>query len=750
MLQGGKQGRPPGAKRGPKGTSSTKKTYTRKTTSGKNRAGQAYKQSVASRRLDIIKRHDEQLNKLKQQHKTELEKKDAEIAELKAQLDGHSYATLAVEKDRHMDLVRDWMKEVVFEPNRCGAAVSRLGMSMRQFILLRQHLFRKFQPGEDEMALGDYEPFYFPASIAKVDGGRKEYTYTNIQLPLPPGRVAVQNRRLALAKAAGVRADPSGRGAFVDFPKAVAAAIANTPLSLIVEMCKRKIPFELNQFVDAHGLYNPAASHASEWALRTPQVALFPSSPHCLTHLGMWEGKDDYDNILVNTQDAMRWLRMLRYDFDNMVHCYHPEAEQGITIKVLPTLSGDLVALKNQSGNCRSHAHDEANCIWCCANKVDLTYEDGVPTTPDGYTYNCEWEPRTYEFHAHAGHMFTHDGEKEFDCPCCGTHITRENQSELLRGMSKTEREDHPKTHHGQAIGRRPVFPIDMEHIYICVCHARKNLTGRLFKHGIQSRITTDTQALKVHNYITKVLGIDLPKSFVKKRTDKVDEWNRVPSFQGRADDDILINFITILEMVCDKDKLMDRRHFDDTLFVLSKLLDWRNAVYTRHGTTFPSEQQLKNKHKLVSKAATALYEAFTDAYDKATPYLHAILHNEAWLRCDVVDRSAEALEHLNKIMKSITKRGLKRYTNSAKREAQIAKAKAAGKSTPSSGIHKGASGTCLHALTESVARTEWAKMIPFRHDYRERQKHAEGTISKQLVALKMGDFPSLESRVAI
>ena len=115
-----------------------------------------------------------------------------------------------------------------------------------------------------------------------------------------------------------------------------------------------------------------------------------------------------------------------------------------------------------------------------------------------------------------------------------------------------------------------------------------------------------------------------------------------------------------------------------------------------------------------------------------------------------MVDRSAEALEHLNKIMKPITKRGLKRYTSSSKRQAQIAKAKAAGKSTPSSGIHMGGSGTCLHALTESVARTAWARSVPFRHDVRERKKHEEGAISKQLVAVKIGDFPSLQSRVAI
>ena len=78
----------------------------------------------------------------------------------------------------------------------------------------------------------------------------------------------------------------------MDFEAALFKAVADVPIH-VLEARTAESPLEINQFVDAHGLWN--SSHASEWALRLPQCALFPSSPHCLTHLGMWEGKDTYD-----------------------------------------------------------------------------------------------------------------------------------------------------------------------------------------------------------------------------------------------------------------------------------------------------------------------------------------------------------------------------------------------------------------------------------------------------------------------
>ena len=284
-----------------------------------------------------------------------------------------------------------------------------------------------------------------------------------------------------------------------------------------------------------------------------------------------------------------------------------------------------------------------------------------VPVGADGFTYKCPHKLRTYADQAHAAHEFAHEFETAFECPCCNEKITRENYDAKKKAMTKAKREKHIKTHGGQKFGCRPVFPVDMEDTYICACHARKNLTGRLFQSAICQRIKTDTQAQSVHDYITKELRIDMPKSFCKKKSKKIVEWNRIPSFQGQEDDKILYHFIDILLKVCDPEKEMDKGHFDKSIEVLLRLIDWRNAVYHRIGTPFPTKEKLKAKHERVSRKANALYEAWVSAFKKATPYLHAILHNEAYLHVDVVDRSAEALEHLNKIMKSITKRGLKR-----------------------------------------------------------------------------------------
>ena len=177
----------------------------------------------------------------------------------------------------------------------------------------------------------------------------------------------------------------------------------------------------------------------------------------------------------------------------------------------------------------------------------------------------------------------------------------------------------------------------------------------------------------------------------------------------------------------------MDKRHYEKSVDCLSKLIDWRNAVYKRIGTPFPSQEQLEQKFEDVSRKANSLYNTWVSARDKATPYVHAILHNTAYLKCDVVDRSAEALEHLNKIMKSITKRGLKRYTSLQKEKEQRAKADAEGRDHR--GLHKAGSGTCHHALVTSVSRAHWDATIPARHSWDARKKAKAGKVPKTIVA---------------
>ena len=183
----------------------------------------------------------------------------------------------------------------------------------------------------------------------------------------------------------------------------------------------------------------------------------------------------------------------------------------------------------------------------------------------------------------------------------------------------------------------------------------------------------------------------------------------------------------------------MDKRHFEKSIDVLCKLIDWRNAVYQRIGCSFPSQAQLKAKHELVSRKTNALYEAWISAYQKATPYIHAICHNEAYLHCDVVDRSAEALEHLNKIMKSITKRGLKRYTSVAKAQEQRAKATAAGKTHV--GLHKETTSTTSSAMKQSVGASVLRAKVKARHSYRARMQAKAGRTPKAIPKNKVADY---------
>ena len=121
-----------------------------------------------------------------------------------------------------------------------------------------------------------------------------------------------------------------------------------------------------------------------------------------------------------------------------------------------------------------------------------------------GFSYVSPYKLRTYFDHANAAHESSHEWETEFDCPCCNKTITRENYADLRDKMSSTQRKNHEKTHGGQALGRRPIFPVDISNVFICACHARKNLTGRLFHFAICQRITTEKKASDVHKYITE------------------------------------------------------------------------------------------------------------------------------------------------------------------------------------------------------------------------------------------------------
>ena len=56
--------------------------------------------------------------------------------------------------------------------------------------------------------------------------------------------------------------------------------------------------------IDAHGLFK--GSNTIEWALRLPDFAFFSSSPRCLSHLGMFEGKGEYPELKVLLTDCTK------------------------------------------------------------------------------------------------------------------------------------------------------------------------------------------------------------------------------------------------------------------------------------------------------------------------------------------------------------------------------------------------------------------------------------------------------------
>ena len=72
----------------------------------------------------------------------------------------------------------------------------------------------------------------------------------------------------------------------------------------------------------------------------------------------------------------------------------------------------------------------------------------------------------------------------------------------------------------------------------------------------------------------------------------------------------------------------------------------------------------------------------------------------------------------------------------------QRAAAKAAGKDAR--GLHSGASGTYKHAMTESLARAEFDKQLPYRREYRVRKHESEGRKHKVIKVTKLSSTKAM------
>ena len=138
------------------------------------------------------------------------------------------------------------------------------------------------------------------------------------------------------------------------------------------------------------------------------------------------------------------------------------------------------------------------------------------------------------------------------------------------------------------------------------------------------------------------------PKSHtsVVSKNEKED-WRRNPTLQGKEDDKLLAHFMSIYGLVEDVSNECNRA---DIEACLDALIEWRNIVYTRITTKFPTKVQLRDKMPKVSNAAIKLHIAFHGASKCIQPYIHHLLHCKDWLAQDLVDMSAEAREHLNKL----------------------------------------------------------------------------------------------------
>lgn len=190
---------------------------------------------------------------------------------------------------------------------------------------------------------------------------------------------------------------------------------------------------------------------------------------------------------------------------------------------------------------------------------------------------------------------------------------------------------------------------------------ARKSITLLLYKQCIAPNITTESISRDLYLFLTQQIKIQIPKSHTQKtkKTEKKD-WQRAPTLQGDEDDKMLTHFMPICTRVLGEYDTNDEAAANNRTLracqrCLKSVVEWRNAVHRRLPSTVPTKEALKLKHDDVAAKALTMHEAFRVSFGYVTPYLHACLHTHEHLQGrDLLDRTDEALEHLNKIIKQL------------------------------------------------------------------------------------------------
>jgi len=171
--------------------------------------------------------------------------------------------------------------------------------------------------------------------------------------------------------------------------------------------------------------------------------------------------------------------------------------------------------------------------------------------------------------------------------------------------------------------------------------------------------------------------------------------------------------------------------------------------VYVRIASKFPTAEELRLKMLQVPDLAVRLHVAFHDAFACMQPYIHHLLHCKDWAAYDLVDRTAEALEHLNKVMKARAKLTCRRRTSAAEpADTPVAPARERTDPAPQPlpalvtpparrskrKHHKEGAGTCLTVMKGSVVASHFRNVKPVQLSARERKISKEARKPSRIV----------------
>jgi hypothetical protein len=342
----------------------------------------------------------------------------------------------AINRDLEKHMNREW----------CNAMKLRLGLSDDQWDCLAHSMFEDYIPENEnwepeEGKEDERRPSVWRRRVMPGSSSGKPY----LRLPV---HAALKTHLKKMCNETGLKATEDGEVAMNDFVIMLEQEVRKAVKSDGARFRDPDFVLEVQFLADALKCWRGV--DITNFVFRLPQFAAVANSPRSVSLVGLWVGKDSYDNIARATAEVIQWMHKVQFKQRRHV------VVDGRRIAVRLTAGGDLVFMRDALGITSRFCDKFCVCNFCEASKVDIEQSEITATT------------RTYERMCHLAHSFANDDEQEFTCPGCKRKFNRETQA----AEEQPEEDDKYKKKHKYQLWHRPPPLPHRPHLVLCVHHA--------------------------------------------------------------------------------------------------------------------------------------------------------------------------------------------------------------------------------------------------------------------------------------